>query len=411
MPENKIYCQIIAAKPAVAWLDEFNPNIHPRLYQPFRPEALKRPPHEIKSTGGTAYILLEASTGSPQTVRNIGETCGAACRNCYLIRGGARPDYTPSTQEALEMRNSLEDKGFSVIFTGAELLSLPQHFKAGLFNEKPYLLTSGLIVAQAPEKALELISTAGINNIQMSLHGASGSDNVFNGIPWQIVVKAVKNILAFNQKFGTYIGVVLNVTVGKHNLDQLQNVADLVLADESHGGLDCNGLRFNRHKASGGRFQDLMLTEEDHATFYQIVGEIREKYPISTTGKTVNVSGDFGKLRRPSHNGKAPYECPAGIPGGEITIVPKKRGIHEVYSCLEVRDHRLQMGILQGGELRLHTAPFERLKDTQLRSEFGLEHDADGCIAYVITRDNSSAEKILSYLTSSINLDNANLTI
>ena len=417
-----IYRPFIDLPLDITWLDRFDRSIiHPRLFNSFIPESLKRPPYEKKPSGGTAYILLEASIGFPLKAGDAGHTCGAACGNCYLIRGGSRPDYTPSPTEAIWMKHTLETKGFDVIFTGAELLSLPGHFDAGLFDEKPYLLTSGLVIAANPERSLRSIAKAGINNIQMSLHGAVNIKNIFRGVPSEIVIRAVNNIQAFNRKFNTHIGIVLNITVGKHNLEFLENIADFVLGNPKNGGLNCDGIRFNRHKASGGKFIDLMLAEPDYDEFYGSVKGIRKKYPLSETNKTVNVSGDFGKIKRPVKSGKIPYECPAGIPGGEITIVPRRGGKHEVYSCLEVRNEKLQMGIFYGnqseinpgqrGILALHTRPFESLKDDRLRVQLTLEKDDDGCIAYVLTQGDSASNPALNYLQTSLNVNQANLII
>ncbi|OGK16380.1 hypothetical protein A2774_02910 [Candidatus Roizmanbacteria bacterium RIFCSPHIGHO2_01_FULL_39_12c] len=399
--------------------------IHPKLYKPFKPESLVRAPHTRKAdylSIGTAYIVVESNTGPIgrsilNTLASVdGHTCGAACRNCYLIRGGDRPDYTPEPDETKWMKTTLENKGINVIITGAEALSLPDYFEAGLFDEKPYLLSSGIPIVANPGRSMTDIARAGIQNVQMSLHGAVETDNVFNGAAPEIVVRAVENIRKFNEQFGTYIGVVLNVTVSKHNLNQLKPIADFVLAE-----LNCEGVRFNRHKAAGGVFKDLMLDPDDHILFYEQIRRIREKYPKDLTGRMVSVSGDFGKLHRTASPGKPPYECPAGLPGGEIAIIPATDGKHRVYSCLEVREPSLQMGYFYGregnfstemsGSLRLHTTPFEDLKDEMLRASLGMSQTDDGCIAYTITRDHPSARAMIKYLQTSLNPGQPNLIL
>lgn len=376
------------------WLNEIHPDqFDPILLQPFDPKDMSRPPHVKKDVGGTAYIVVESNTGIPTKMEKIDHTCGAACGNCYLIYGGDTPNYLPPADEMLGMKQDLEGKGYDVIITGAEILTLPQEYwDAGIFDRKKYLLSAGLIPAYSPSMALNRIGKAGIRNVQMSLHGALDMQNQFGGVPKDVVERAITNIQKLNKKFGTFIGYGLNVTVGKHNLGRLSEIADYVLGD-----LNCNALRFNRHKAAGGRYPELMLEPDDHIAFYQEVMAIRQQYPKDTFGKLVSVSGDFGKLHRPGE-----YECPAGLPGGEITIVPKKDGQHAVYSCLEVRQPDMQMGRYSAGELVINTAPFEQLKDQTVREELGMGPENDGCLAYETTRPTSTAAAIRKHLTQGL---------
>ncbi|MBI4973868.1 radical SAM protein [Candidatus Roizmanbacteria bacterium] len=391
------------------YFDFDSTRIHPALLQPFSPESLVRPPHNR-----TAYILIEAKTGIPASLEKIDHTCGAACNNCYLIKGGVNPNYRVPVETIVDMKNTLEAKEFNVVLTGADLLTRPDIFKAGLMNEKPYFLTSGTIVAMAPEKSLPLIAEAGIHNIQMSLHDPFDDGvNTFNGVPAQMVRKAIQNIREFNERFKTHIGIVLNVTVGRHNLDRLEEIADIVLGNKDLGGLDCNGVRFNRHKAIGGAKSDLVLSDEDHILFYKIVDEIRKKYPKNSTQKMVSVSGDFGSLHRPlKKNGQPAYECPAGLPEGEITIVPQRDGKHMVFSCLEVRAPELQMGWLINGVLTLDTKPFEELKQPAVRQSLGIaSNSGDGCIARTLTVAAPYAKNVRQYLSQNINLEDPNITL
>lgn len=375
------------------WVGKINSYlIDPVLFQSLCSEDMSRPPHTQK-TGGTAYIVVESNTGIPMKPERIDQMCGAACRNCYLIYGGDTPDYMPKVEEVLAMKTDLEKRGYDVIITGAEILTLPQEYwDAGIFNKKKYLLSAGLIPALSPRLALERITKAGIRNLQMSLHGPLDLPNQFNGVPANIIEQAIKNIRIFNNHFGTYIGIGLNVTVGKHNIERLEEIADYVLGD-----LQCNALRFNRHKASGGKFPELMLDSDDHIRFYNCVQRIRKKFPKDQSGQLVSVSGDFGKLHRPSL-----YECPAGLSGGEITIVPKRNGKHAVYSCLEVRNSNLRMGTYSGEKLILNTKPFADLKNPKLRETLGMNETNDGCLAYEMTRETETAQALVLYLTHAL---------
>ncbi|MEK7165620.1 MAG: hypothetical protein AAB874_02330, partial [Patescibacteria group bacterium] len=309
-------------------------SIHKRLFEPLLPSDLRRPAHEQKEgLNGTVYIIVDRAMGkiTPQH----GDRCGAACANCYLIHGGVMPDYVPDAGEVVWMVETLHEKGMRTILTGAELLTRPDLFDAGLLDEKEYLLSSGALIAYNPQATIPRIAHAGIRNVQMSLHGPLDMPNILNGVHASVVEQAIANIREFNQQTGSYIGVALNVTVGNFNVGRLVEIGAYVL-----GNLNCDGLRFNRHKASGGKLADEMLPLDKHDKVDQAVAELRARFPQSTTGKRISLSGDFGTAVSRSK----PYTCPAGLPGGEWTIVPQADGRHRVYACLEVRQSELLVG-------------------------------------------------------------------
>ncbi len=329
---------------------------------------LVRPAHDR-----TAYVLIEANTGPIPVDElsgpdNCAPRCGAACRNCYLIYGGERPTRRPEVDELLGVRGRLTKDGYRPIFTGADLLTLSEEYwNVGLFDEQPYLLTSGYPIVLNPQVAMRRIVGAGMTGINMSLHGAGGTENVFNGAPIEVVRQAVGVIRTFNDRFGTKIGVVGNVTVHNENVDYLEDIAT-----HAFEVIGVDALRLNRHKVRKGHsMAPLMLPPTRHHEFYGRVRAIRARYPKGTkTFKPINVSGDFGNYGRPINPNKGPYECGAG--SNSITLVPGRDGIYSIFPCLELRGRESRIGTLTNEGLNIDQEMIEKLTS----------HNTDACFAF-----------------------------
>lgn len=321
----------------------------------------------------TCYLVVDNSVGKSSINGEL--RCGARCEGCYLIDGGVSLRYKPSVDEVIQMINSLEAKRVRVILTGAELLARPDLFEAGLMNDKEYLLTSGKIIAEeSGEEALRLIDRARIRNITMSWHPVETG-----GIGRDIVAVAIKKIRAY---FGSRVGVGLNLTVRKSMLERLENELEKMVE------IGVNGVRLNRYKAHGGVSILDMLNGDDIRRVAEIVDKTRKKYPTHSNGPRISISGDFGNL-----GGTRNYSCPAGLVGGEVTIVPQKTGKHLVFPCLESRLSDICIGEFDCTDKNR----------TELKLKLNLLQDVlhDGCLSATLLSEKTKLDQLTQMILES----------
>lgn len=364
--------------------------IHPRLKS-----SKFLTPASRKSNQKTAYVLLEANVGKSQVKSH--STCGSACLNCYLIHGGNVPAFIPPSEEALRLKASLETNFFYPIFTGAELLTLDDYFQKGVFNEKPYLLSSGYIIAHNPDYALAQIAKSGINSIYLSLHEAPMMENIFQGVDLATLRLAIENIQKFQKKHHLYLQIIINVTVTKKNINNLIEIGDFILGN-SGISLNVNGLRYNRHKAYDQTFRELMLDPVDNKIVYNAVEELKIKYP-KNSGKNISVAGDFGNYLRPKC-----FHCYAGsLELGPLTLIPQNQNYYSVFPCMELRFPEFQVGTykLEGTTGTFNFKPNHLLDYYFQRQKLELLEPYDGCLAYSVTRNNRESEICRSCFLSS----------
>lgn len=157
------------------------------------------------------------------------EGCNLACIHC---RAGAQPERAPdelTTEEALRLVDEIAGMASPIlVLTGGEPLYRPDLIeiaaRASARNLRVAVATNGTLVDEAMARRLR---EAGVSRCSISMDGATPEvHDAFRGIPgaWKGALEGTAALQAAG------IQVQFNVTVGRHNREQLPDIFALALA-------------------------------------------------------------------------------------------------------------------------------------------------------------------------------------
>jgi AdoMet-dependent heme synthase len=159
--------------------------------------------------------------------------CNLACRHCRAEAQNHVAEGELETSEILRVARDIREAGDPIlVLTGGEALMRPDFFDiardcATRFT-RVALATNGTLVDAG---LAARIAACGLQRVSISLDGATaGTHDAFRGVPGSFEA-AMKGFAALRQ---AGLSVQVNVTVARHNAEELPAILDLALA----GGAD-----------------------------------------------------------------------------------------------------------------------------------------------------------------------------
>jgi radical SAM protein with 4Fe4S-binding SPASM domain len=204
----------------------------------------------------------------------ITRKCNLNCKHCYLSSSNSNE---MTTKQGLDLINNfsqfvkLNNLNGCIIFSGGEPLLRKDIFHFLEVSSKnnliTYVLTNGLLLNQKNVSKLEKVN---LKSIQVSLEGCQQSTHemIRGKNTFEKTLKSIKLLTR------TKIRTIVTMTIGKHNIDEVQDFIDL-----AHN-LGCSGVGFHRllPLGKGANIKSATLSPDNLKTLFTKLEEAKKIY-------------------------------------------------------------------------------------------------------------------------------------
>jgi len=228
-----------------------------------------------------SHLLQFSADKKPVVVFSATRRCNLRCVHCYSqSENRAYPDEL-TTDEVLAMLEDLARLGVPVVlFSGGEPMLrtdlLPLLEAAAALGMRTVLSTNGTLIT---ERAAARLRTTNLSYVGVSLDGLRETNDEFRGVAgaFEAALRGIRNCREAGIKVG------LRFTITRRNADQVDNLFDLVAAEQ------IPRICFY-HLVYAGRGAALAAEDLDHAATRQVVDRIIDRTAdLHRAGRPVEV--------------------------------------------------------------------------------------------------------------------------